>query len=106
MPHRSRDFGSQILQGPVVYRLDLNLERKKLRIGAIFAVAVCVQRSGAPCEVTHRTRRSIDTEFMYGEGNNGVLWITGERYGNTFGKVSDKNKGGEFNTANEGEGEK
>jgi hypothetical protein len=34
------------------------------------------------------------------------LWITGERYGNTFGKVSDKNKGGEFNTANEGEGEK
>src|ERR1700733_12971248 len=63
MPHRSRDFGSQILQGPVVYRLDLNLERKKLRIGAIFAVAVRVQRSGAPCEVTNRTRRSIDTEF-------------------------------------------
>jgi len=89
-------FRQPNIQGPVVYRLDLDLERKELGIGAIFTVIVHVQMSDAPCEVTHHTWRLIDMEFMYREGNSGVLWITGERYGNRFGKVSDKNKGGEY----------
>jgi hypothetical protein len=35
-------------QSPVLYGLELNLERKSLRIGAVFAVVICVQRSSAP----------------------------------------------------------